>query len=151
MDFISKEMKLMVAKICYEWLNLICTTMDPLSPEYSDISDSIYKNTINEDGYVDVMTNIDIAKAIFEDLNNLKIKNNSASINPKRLVVGNYILYFEIKNGRLFCYFAFMGLILYRVFITSKNLPDTSKTILLSPFHIYSGRTGELTGTSTFL
>lgn len=141
-SFLSKEMKTMVAKICYEWLIKIATELDPFEKEYKTIRHSIYKDTVEGQNIVDVMTNIEIAKGLFEDLSHLK---NIVEVEyvPKRLVVGDYYLFFEIKNGSLYCFFAFMGLVLYRVCIASEGIEKENSNLMVSLIYKYKGRTGE--------
>lgn len=142
-SFFSKEMKTMVAKICYEWLVKILPEINPFEETYKNIRESIYKDKVDKQGIVDVMTNIEIAKGLFEDLSHLKDLKEIEYV-PKRLVVGDYYLFFEIKNGGYYCFFAFMGLVLYRVRIASEGIEEHNKNIMVSQIYKYKGRTGEL-------
>lgn len=117
-SFFSKEMKTMVAKICYEWLIKISPELNPFEKTYKNIRESIYKDKVDKEGIVDVITNREIAKGLFEDLSHLKDLKETEYV-PKRLVVGDYYLFFEIKNGGYYCFFAFMGLIKSATFIDS--------------------------------
>lgn len=140
-SFFSTEMKTMVAKVGYEWLISICPDLNPLNEDYEIISNAIYTNSVNEHNLVDVITNVTIAKGLFEEISHLKGR-EITEITPQKLVVGDYYLFFEIKDQKLYCFFAFMGMILYRVLITTTNLPNT-KNLLVSEIHKYKGRTGE--------
>jgi hypothetical protein len=140
-SFFSTEMKTMVAKVCYEWLISVCPGLNPLSKDYETISNAIYTNSVNEKNLVDVMTNTNIAKALFEDISHLKDKQTTEFV-PQKLLVGDYYLFFEIKDQMLYCYFAFLGMILYRVLITTVNLPNINN-LLVSEIHKYKGRTGQ--------
>jgi hypothetical protein len=140
-SFFSPEMKTMVAKVCYEWLISICPDLNPLDKDYETISNAIYTNSVDEKNLVDVITNVKIAKGLFEDLTHLKDK-GLTEFTPQKLVVGDYFLFFEIKDQKLYCFFAFMGMILYRVLITTTHLPNT-ENLLVSEIHQYKGRTGE--------
>lgn len=140
-DFFSNNMKTMVAKICYEWMISICT--ESKYYDFEMISSAIYENAISEFNIVDVLTNVDIAKSLFEDLSNHRNEElKEFELVPKKLIVGDYLLFFEIKNNKLYCFLAFMGMVLYRVLITTENLP-INKNILVSKIYKYSGRTGE--------
>ena len=141
-DFFSDEMKTMVSKICYEWVVSVANYNEIMLPDYELISQAIYDNKVAEYNIVAILTNDNIAKALFEDLNVHHEKNENLIV-PRKLIVGDYLLFFEIKNDKLYCYFVFMGMVLYRVLITTKNLPET-KDILISRIYKYKGRTGEL-------
>ena len=140
--FFSKEMKTMVAKICYEWLIKMCPELNPLEDGYKHIRNSIFTDTVEGYNLVDVMTNTNIARGLFEDLSHLD-KTDIIEFIPKKLVVGNYYLFFEIKNNKLYCFFAFMGMVLYRVLIASEGLINTKDNLLISLIYKYKGRTGE--------
>lgn len=142
-SFFSKEMKTMVAKICYEWLIKISPELNPFEKTYKNIRESIYKDKVDKEGIVDVITNREIAKGLFEDLSHLKDLKETEYV-PKRLVVGDYYLFFEIKNGGYYCFFAFMGLVLYRVCIATEGIEEHNKNLMVSLIYKYKGRTGEL-------
>lgn len=140
-SFFSSEMKTMVAKVCYEWLISVCSDLNPLSKDYETISNAIYTNSVNKKNLVDVMTNVNISKGLFEDISHLKDKQITEFV-PQKLLVGDYYLFFEIKNQKQYCFFAFMGMIIYRVLITTDNLPNTNN-LLVSEIHKYKGRNGQ--------
>jgi len=133
--FFSDEMKTMVAKICFEW----AVSKFNSSLNYDSIRDSLYNNRVDESNLVDILTDIDVADNLFE---NIYKHPGRKIIRQSKFLVGDYVLFYAIKDRCLYCFFVFLGMIIYKVFI-SKIIPEEYETSQID-IHVYPATTGIL-------